>query len=308
MLLFDVNCVDISGWGGGAFVNVPSMQFDGCCIEGGVAVLPLSFFDCFRISVLLKGNALFSGIGSSGNIDRCVEGNVALPLNLFVSCHNSCRTLVDVSFLLDCNGLSPLFFLRCLQRWHHWPTLDAVWQCWHAVDFVLQPPWVCGPTFCWCVVEFLLVFALDDVVVEKTSVVSSSTFCINQNQYYILTYLGFNCLHTLELLLISDVLEDGPNFFWCQQIIFTQKGINICMRFCCLLNLYWFEKVLLCCFFISFLFLYQKKHIFPNLNQINQPTMAKKTKKKTPPEASTPKKCKPSPLIVMPTKKIKKGK
>ena len=78
---------------------------------------------------------------------------------------------------------------------------------------MLQPPWVCGPTFCWCVVEFLRVFAFDDVVVEKMSVVSSSTFYINQNQYYILTYLGFNCLHTLELILISDVLEVEPKFF-----------------------------------------------------------------------------------------------
>jgi hypothetical protein len=36
--------------------------------------------------------------------------------------------------------------------------------------------------------------------------------------------------------------------------------------------------------------------------------MAKKTKKKMPPEASTPKKRKPSPSIVTPTKKVKKGK
>jgi hypothetical protein len=56
------------------------------------------------------------------------------------------------------------------------------------------------------------VFAFDDVVVEKTSVVSSSTFYINRNQHYILTYSGFNCLHTLELILISDILKDGPNF------------------------------------------------------------------------------------------------
>ncbi len=105
------------------------------------------------------------------------------------------------------------FFLHCLQCWHCRPTLDAVCQCRRAVDFVLQPPWVCGPTFCWFVVEFLCVFAFDNVVVEKTSVVSSSTFYIIRNQYYILTYSGFNCLHTLELILISDVLEDGPNFF-----------------------------------------------------------------------------------------------
>ncbi len=110
-------------------------------------------------------------------------------------------------------GCCPFFFLCCLQCWHCQPTLDAVCQCRGAVDFVLRPPWVCGPTFCWCVVKFLRVFAFDDVVVEKTSVVSSSTFYINQNQYYILTYLGFNCLHTLELILISDVLEDGPIFF-----------------------------------------------------------------------------------------------
>ncbi len=174
--------------------------------------MPLSFFDCFRVSVSLEGNALLSGIGSGGDVDHCIEGNVALPLNLFVSCRNSCCTLVNVSFLLDCDGLSPLFFLHCLQRWHRQPTLDAVCQCQLVVDFVLQPPWICGPTFCWCVFEFLRVFAFDDVVVEKTSVVSSSTFYINRNQYYILTYSGFNCLHTLELILISDVLEDGPIF------------------------------------------------------------------------------------------------
>jgi hypothetical protein len=86
------------------------MQFDGCYIEDGVVFLPLSFFDCFCESVLLEENALLSGIGSGGDIDRCVEGNVALPLNLFVSCRNSCCTLVDVSFLLDCNGLLPPFF------------------------------------------------------------------------------------------------------------------------------------------------------------------------------------------------------
>ncbi len=86
------------------------MQFDGCCVKGSVAFLPLSFFDCFHVSVLLEGNKLLSGISSGGDIDRCVEGNVALPLNLFVSYRDSCCTLVDVSFLLDCNGLSPLFF------------------------------------------------------------------------------------------------------------------------------------------------------------------------------------------------------
>ncbi len=75
-----------------------------------MAFLPLSFFNCFRVSVLLEGNALLSGIGSGSDVNRYVEGNVALPLNLFVSCHNSCRTLVDVSFLLDCDELSPLFF------------------------------------------------------------------------------------------------------------------------------------------------------------------------------------------------------
>jgi hypothetical protein len=53
------------------------------------------------------------------------------------------------------------------------------------------------------VVEILCVFAFDDVVVEKTS-----AFYIHRNQYYILTYLKFNSLHTLELLIsISDVLE-----------------------------------------------------------------------------------------------------
>ncbi len=52
-------------------------------------------------------------------------------------------------------------------------------------------------------VEILCVFAFDDVVVEKTS-----AFYIHRNQYYILTYLKFNSLHTLELLIsISDVLE-----------------------------------------------------------------------------------------------------
>jgi hypothetical protein len=98
---------------------MPSTQFDGCYIEGGVAFLPLSFFDCFRVSMSLEGNALLSGIGSGGDINRCVEGDVALPFNLFVPCHDSYCTLVNVSFLLDCDGLSPLFFLFCLQCWHH---------------------------------------------------------------------------------------------------------------------------------------------------------------------------------------------
>jgi hypothetical protein len=176
------------------------------------------------MSVLLEDNPLLSGIGSGGDIDRCVEGNVALPLNLFMSCRNSRCTLVDVSFLLDCNRLSSLFFLCCLQRWHCQLTLDAVCQCQRAVDFVLQPPWVYGPTFCWCVVEFLCVFAFDDVVVEKTSVVSSSTFYINRNQYYNLTYYGFNCLHTLELILISDVLERMDQFFLVSADYFHTEG------------------------------------------------------------------------------------
>jgi hypothetical protein len=42
------------------------------------------------------------------------------------------------------------------------------------------------------VAEILCVFAFDDVVVEKTS-----AFYIHWNQYYILAYLRFNCLHTL---------------------------------------------------------------------------------------------------------------
>ncbi len=86
------------------------MQFDGCCVEGSVAFLPVSFFNCFHMSVLLEGNALLSGIGSGGDVDHCVEGNVALPLNLFVSCRDSHCTLVNVSFLLDCEGVLPLFF------------------------------------------------------------------------------------------------------------------------------------------------------------------------------------------------------
>jgi hypothetical protein len=61
---------------------MPSTQFDGCCVEGGVAFLLLSFFDCFYVSVLLEGNVLLSGIGSGGDVNRCIEGNVALPLNL----------------------------------------------------------------------------------------------------------------------------------------------------------------------------------------------------------------------------------
>jgi hypothetical protein len=89
---------------------VPLTQFGGCCVEGGIAFLPLSYFDCFCVSVLLEGNPLLSGISSGGDVDRCVEGNVALPLNLFVSCRNSSHTLVNVSFLLDCNGLSHFFF------------------------------------------------------------------------------------------------------------------------------------------------------------------------------------------------------
>jgi hypothetical protein len=89
---------------------VPSTQFDGCCVKDSMAFLPLSFFDCFRVSMSLEGNALLSGIGSGGDVDRCIEGNVALPLNLFMSCRDSCRTLVNVSFLLDCDGLSSLFF------------------------------------------------------------------------------------------------------------------------------------------------------------------------------------------------------
>ncbi len=56
-------------------------------------------------------------------------------------------------------------------------------------------------------------FAFDDVMVEKTSVVSSSNFYIHWNQYYILTYLRFSCLHTLELIQISDVLKVEPIFF-----------------------------------------------------------------------------------------------
>ena len=51
-------------------------------------------------------------------------------------------------------------------------------------------------------------FAFDDVVVEKTS-----AFYIHWNQYYILMYMRFNCLHTLELILISDVLEVELDFF-----------------------------------------------------------------------------------------------
>ena len=83
-------------------------------------------------------------------------------------------------------------------------------------------------------VEIPRVFAFDDVVVEKTS-----AFYIHWNQYYILTYLRFNFLHTLELLIsISDVLEVELDFFGCQRIMCTHKGIDICMRFCCLLNLY----------------------------------------------------------------------
>ncbi len=83
-------------------------------------------------------------------------------------------------------------------------------------------------------VEILRVFAFDDVVVEKTS-----AFYIHWNQYYILTYLRFNFLHTLELLISnSDVLEVELDFFGCQRIMCTHKGIDICMRFCCLLNLY----------------------------------------------------------------------
>jgi hypothetical protein len=42
------------------------------------------------------------------------------------------------------------------------------------------------------VIEILHVFAFDDEVVEKTS-----AFFIHWNQYYILTYLRFTCLHTL---------------------------------------------------------------------------------------------------------------
>jgi hypothetical protein len=86
------------------------MQFDGCCVEGGVAFLPLTNFNCFCVSVLLESNMLLSSIGSGGDVDRCIEGNVALPLNLFVSCRDSRCTLVDVSFLLYCNGLLPHFF------------------------------------------------------------------------------------------------------------------------------------------------------------------------------------------------------
>ncbi len=75
-----------------------------------MAFLSLSFFNCFCVSVLLEGNALLSGISSGGDVDRCIEGKVALPLNLFVSCRDSRLTLVDVSFLLDCDGLMPFLF------------------------------------------------------------------------------------------------------------------------------------------------------------------------------------------------------
>ncbi len=50
-----------------------------------------------------------------------------------------------------------------------------------------------------------------------------------------------------------------------------------------------------------------KEHIIPpKNNRINQPTMAKKNKNQTPSEASTPKRCKPSPSIVTPTKKLRR--
>ncbi len=70
-------------------------------------------------------------------------------------------------------------------------------------------------------VEILRVFAFDDVVVEKTS-----AFYIHWNQYYILTYLRFNCLRTLELLiLISDVLEVELDFFLLSaDYVYTQKN------------------------------------------------------------------------------------
>ncbi len=70
-------------------------------------------------------------------------------------------------------------------------------------------------------VEILRVFAFDDVVVEKTS-----AFHIHWNQYYILTYLRFNCLHTLELLIsISDALEVELDFFLLSaDYIYTQRN------------------------------------------------------------------------------------
>ncbi len=70
-------------------------------------------------------------------------------------------------------------------------------------------------------VEILRVFAFDDVVVEKTS-----ALYIHWNQYYILTYLRFNCLHTLELLLsISDVLEVEMDFVLLSaDYVYTQRN------------------------------------------------------------------------------------
>ena len=70
-------------------------------------------------------------------------------------------------------------------------------------------------------VEILRVFAFDDVVVEKTS-----AFYIHWNQYYILTYLRFNCLHTLELLIsISGVLEVKLDFFLLSaDNVYTQRN------------------------------------------------------------------------------------
>ncbi len=70
-------------------------------------------------------------------------------------------------------------------------------------------------------VKILCVFAFDNVVVEKTS-----AFYIHWNQYYILTYLRFNCLHTLELLIsIADVLEVELDFILLSaDNVYTQRN------------------------------------------------------------------------------------
>ncbi len=125
-------------------------------------------------------------------------------------------------------------------------------------------------------VEILCVFAFDDVVVEKTS-----AFYIHWNQYYILTYLRINCLHTLELLIsISDVLEVELNFFLLSaDYVYTQRNrymyeILLFVEF--VLNS---EGAAMLLLFYFIFFLYQKN--CPNLNQNKQPTMAKTTKNKT---------------------------
>ncbi len=137
------------------------------------------------------------------------------------------------------------------------------------------------------------------MVVEKTSAAILRTL---ESILYILTYLRCNCLHILELILISDILEVELKFSGVSGLCYIQG------------NRYMYEILLVVEFVLKHegaAMLFFLPHFFliiTNPNKNKQPTMAKKVKKKTPPEATVPKKRKSSPSIVTPTKKVKKGK